>query len=47
MLVGMFMLKEMPVIEVPPLPRPLIKRTWIKGDDSAATPAQVQSAEAG
>jgi len=46
MLVGMFMLKEMPVIEVPPLPRPLIKRTWIKGDDSAATPARVQSAEA-
>jgi hypothetical protein len=47
MLVGMFMLKEMPVIEVPPLPRPLIKRSWINGKDAPAVPAaEVQSAEA-
>jgi hypothetical protein len=47
MLVGMFMLKEMPVIEVPPLPRPLIKRSWIDGQDMMPAPAgEVQSAEA-
>ena len=47
MLVGMFMLKEMPVIEIPPLPRPLIKRSWINGADMPAVSAgDVQRAEA-
>lgn len=29
LLIGIFMMRELPVIEVPPLPRPLIGRRWI------------------
>jgi len=36
LLVGMFMFKEMPVIEIPPLPRRLIGRSWIKGGQPIA-----------
>jgi hypothetical protein len=37
MLVGFFLMREMPRLEIPPLPRPLRNRAWIlaSGDDAA------------
>lgn len=40
MLVGLFTLREMPVIEVPPLPRQLIAPGWIDGEAAVAAVAQ-------
>jgi hypothetical protein len=48
LLIGIFMMRELPVIEVPPLPRPLIGRDWITADSKGRFAAQqVQGAEAG
>lgn len=48
LLIGIFMMRELPVIEIPPLPRRLIGRDWIIDDGKGRYANQpVQGAEAG
>jgi hypothetical protein len=48
LLIGIFMMRELPVIEIPPLPRRLIGRDWIVDDAKGRYASQpVQGAEAG
>jgi hypothetical protein len=48
LLIGIFMMRELPVIEIPPIPRRLIGRDWIVDDTKGRfNQRAVQSAEAG
>ncbi|WP_462320328.1 hypothetical protein [Halochromatium sp.] len=48
LLIGIFMLRELPVIEIPPMPRRLIGRDWIIDDSKGRFGGgSVQGAEAG
>lgn len=48
LLIGIFMMRELPVIEIPPMPRRLIGRDWIVDDNKGRIGnASVQGAEAG
>jgi hypothetical protein len=48
LLIGIFMMRELPVIEIPPMPRRLIGRDWIVDDSKGrVTETAVQGAEAG
>jgi hypothetical protein len=48
LMVGIFAMRELPVIEIPPIPRPLIGRAWIVDESKGRLDKPpVQGAEAG
>ena len=46
MLAAMFMMREMPRIEIPPIPRPLTQKTWLTRVADKGQPRRLEPAEA-